>query len=124
MLCFASCLHRENFCGRGSVGLSGVDSLISLSGCSRTALSSVCVGSLVVLGLYLLVAPLLVGSPLQWVYWYSQLPPCLICDWGRVKAKWSKTVGEYSMGPKAQTTSEQRGDPLEKYSTNHYISLN
>ena len=45
-------------------------------------------------------------------------------DQGQGKVKWSKTVGEYSMGPKAQTTSEQRGDPLEKYSNNHYISLN
>ena len=32
------------------MGFSGVVSLISLSGCSRVVLSSVCVGSLVVLG--------------------------------------------------------------------------
>ena len=57
---------------------SGVVSLISLSGCSNVALSSICVGSLVVLGFYLLVAPLLVGS----LYWCLQLPPYLVC------AKW------------------------------------
>ena len=50
MLCFARCLHRVNFCGRSSLGLSDVFSLMSLSGCSRFAPSSVCVGSLVVLG--------------------------------------------------------------------------
>ena len=38
-----------NFYGRISVGFSGVISLISLSGSSRFALSSVCVGCLVVL---------------------------------------------------------------------------
>ena len=50
MFCFASCLCRMNFYGRNSVGFSGVVSLISLSGCSRVAVSFVCVGSLVVLG--------------------------------------------------------------------------
>ena len=50
MFCFASCLCRANFYGRNSMGFSGVISLISLSGCSKFALSSVCVGSLVVLG--------------------------------------------------------------------------
>ena len=65
MLCFARYLHRVNFDGTSSVGLSGVVSLISLFGCPRVALSSVCVGFLVVLGLYLLMIPLLVGSPLQ-----------------------------------------------------------
>ena len=39
-------------------------------------------GSLVVFGFYTLVAPLLVGS-LQQVYWYSQLPPYLVCDLGQ-----------------------------------------
>ena len=41
-----------------------VQSLISLSGYSRFDLSSVCVGSLVVLGIYLLVASMLTGSSL------------------------------------------------------------
>ena len=50
MLGFAGCLCRVNFCGRNSVGFSGVVSLISSSGCSRFALSFVCVESLVVLG--------------------------------------------------------------------------
>ena len=50
MFCFASYLCRVNFYGRSSEGFSGVVPLISLSGCSRFALSSVCVGSLVVLG--------------------------------------------------------------------------
>ena len=50
MFCFASCLCTANFYGRNSMGFSGVISLISLSGCSKFALSSVCVGSLVVLG--------------------------------------------------------------------------
>ena len=45
-----SCLYRMNFYGRNSMRFSGVVSLISLSGCCRFALSSVCVGSLVVLG--------------------------------------------------------------------------
>ena len=54
------------------MGLGGVVSLIFLSGCSRVALSSVFVGSLVVLGL--LVVPLLVGSPLQWIYWLFTTP--------------------------------------------------
>ena len=85
MFCFSSCLRRVNFCGRISVGLSGVVSLISLSGCSKVALSSVCVGSHFVPGLYQLMAPLLVGSPLQQVYWYSQLPPCLV--WDQVQGK-------------------------------------
>ena len=62
------------------MGFSGVVSLISLSGCPRFALSSVYVDSLVVLGLYLLVAPLLVDSLLQLVYWHAQLPPYLVCD--------------------------------------------
>ena len=50
MFHFASYLCRVNFYGRISVWFSGVVSLISLSGRSRFALSSVCVGSLVVLG--------------------------------------------------------------------------
>ena len=50
MLSSASCLCRVKFYGRSSVGLTGLVSLISLSGCSRVAPSSVCVGSLVVLG--------------------------------------------------------------------------
>ena len=62
------------------MGLSGVVSLISLSECCRVALSSICVGSLVVLEFYLLVFPLLVGSLLQGIYWYSQLPPYHVCD--------------------------------------------
>ena len=37
--------------------------------CSRLALFSVCVGSLVVFGLHLVVVSLLVGSPLQQAYW-------------------------------------------------------
>ena len=68
--CGASCLPGVNFCSKGSVEVSGAVPLISLSVCSRVALSFVCVGSLVVLGLSFLVAPLLVGSPFQLVYWY------------------------------------------------------
>ena len=56
------------------MGLSGLVSLI-LSVCSRFPLSSVYVGSLVIPGFYLLVAPLLLSSLLQQVYWCSQLPP-------------------------------------------------
>ena len=82
MLCFASCVCRANFCGRSSVGLSHLVSLIFLSGCFRVALSSICIVSLFVIGLYLLVAPLLASSLLQQVYWSSQLPHCLVCDWG------------------------------------------
>ena len=80
MLCFANCVCRVNFYGRSSVAFSGMVSLISLTGCSRFALSSICVVSLVVLGCYLLVAPLLVDSLLQLVYWHAQLPPYLVCD--------------------------------------------
>ena len=50
MFSFVSCLCRVNFYGRNSMGFSGVVSLISLSGHSRFVLSSVCMGSLVVLG--------------------------------------------------------------------------
>ena len=50
MFCFASRLCRVNFYGRNSMGFCGVVFLISLSGHSRIALSSVFVGSLVVLG--------------------------------------------------------------------------
>ena len=50
MFHFPSCFCRVNFYVRNSMGFSGVVSLISLSGHSRFALSSVCVGSLVVLG--------------------------------------------------------------------------
>ena len=69
MFCFASYVCRVNFYGRNSVGFSGVVSLISLSGYSKFALSSVCVGSLVELvTFYFLVVPLLVVSLLQQVY--------------------------------------------------------
>ena len=50
------------------MGFSGVVSLISFCRCSRFAFSSVCVGSLVVLGFLPLVVPLLVVSLLQQVY--------------------------------------------------------
>ena len=43
---------------------------------------------------------------------------------GRVKTKWSKTVGEYSMGFKVQTSSEQIGVVLGKYGNNCDISPN
>ena len=119
MLCFDSCLHRVNFYGKRSVGLGGVVSLISLFGCSRVALSSICVGSLVVPGFYLLVAPLLMGSFLQRVYWYSQLPPYLVCDLGKYKVEWIMTFREYSMGFKVPTSRKEIRDPLEKYSNNH-----
>ena len=46
----ASCLCRVNFYGRNFMGFSGVVFLISLSGCCRFVLSSVCVGFFVVLG--------------------------------------------------------------------------
>ena len=82
MLCFASWLCRVKFYGRCSVGLSGVVSLISLSGCCSIALSPACVGPLVALGPYLLVDPLLAGSLLQLVYWYAQITPYLVCDQG------------------------------------------
>ena len=41
---------------------------------------------------------------------------------GRTKVKWSKTVGEYSMGFEVQTSIEQTGVPLEKYSNNPDMS--
>ena len=43
------------------MGFSAVVSFISLSGCSRVALSFVFMGSLVVLGFHLLEVPLLLG---------------------------------------------------------------
>ena len=46
---FSTYLCRVNFYGRDLMRFSGVVSLISLSGYSSFALSSVCVGSLVVL---------------------------------------------------------------------------
>ena len=79
MLSFASCLCRVNFYGRSSIGFSGVVSLISLSGCSRVALSSVCVVSFC--NCVLPVGGSFVGvfSPPR-VYWYSLLLPYLVCD--------------------------------------------
>ena len=62
MFLVASCLCRVNFYGRNSMGFSGVVSLISLSGCSRFALSSICVVLFLYLGFDLLVVPLLVVS--------------------------------------------------------------
>ena len=67
MLCFASCLHGVIMYDRGSVEFYGVGSLIFLSGYSNVAISFVCVGYLLVLVVYLLVAPLSVSSPLQHV---------------------------------------------------------
>ena len=52
MFCFASYVCRVNFYGRNAMGFRGVFSLICLCGCSRFVLSSVCVGSLVVLGFF------------------------------------------------------------------------
>ena len=73
------------------MGLSDVVSLISLSGCSRFALSSVCLGSLVVLGLSPLVVPLLFSSLLQQLLstHNSHLVLCVIR--GRENLEWSKT---------------------------------
>ena len=51
MLCFAGCLCGVNFCDKDSMGLRVVVSLMSLSGCSSFAFSSLCVGSVAVLGL-------------------------------------------------------------------------
>ena len=42
----------------------------------------------------------------------------------RVKEKWSKKAGEYSMGFKVLTSGEQIGDLLKKYSNNCDISCN
>ena len=55
--------HTVNFCGRGSVVLSGVVSLISLWEHSKVALFSICVDCLVIFGFYLLVAHFLWFSP-------------------------------------------------------------
>ena len=49
-LLLPACRHEVDFCGSSSVGLSGVVSLVCLSGCSRVTLSSVCVCSPVSLG--------------------------------------------------------------------------
>ena len=49
MFCFASCVCRVHFYGRNFMRFTGLVSLISLSSHSRFAISSVCVGSLVVL---------------------------------------------------------------------------
>ena len=65
---FANCLCRMNFYVGNFMGFSSVVSLNSLSGLSKVALSSFCVGSLLYLGLYVLVVPVLVASLLQWVY--------------------------------------------------------
>ena len=81
MLCFSICLYKVSFCGSSSMGFRVAVSLISLSGFYRVALSSICVGSLL-LEPYLLVDPLLVDSPVQQAYWYSHLPPCLVCGQG------------------------------------------
>ena len=51
-----ACICGVAFFSKSSVGLLGTVSLISLSGCSRVVISSVCVSSPVVFGLYLFVA--------------------------------------------------------------------
>ena len=50
------------------------------SGCERRRSVSTYTAILVLYGLELLMAPLLVGSPLQRVYCYLQCPSCLICS--------------------------------------------
>ena len=62
------------------MGFSGVVSVISLSGCSRFALSLFVWALLSHLGFYLFMVSLLVVSLIQQVYLYSQLTPILICD--------------------------------------------
>ena len=42
----------------------------------------------------------------------------------RAKATWSKTAGEYPMGFKLQTSSEQIEVPVGKYGNNHDTSPN
>ena len=97
VLSFASCLCRVNFCGRNSVGLNGVVSLFSMSGCSRVSPFSICVGSVCV-GFPML------GFTCWWLLCWWVLPSSrftgihnshlvLYVIRGRVKVKWSKTVG-------------------------------
>ena len=49
------------------------------------------------------------------------LPQLIRSRW---KSKWSKTVGECSMGFKVRTSSKQIGVPLEKNGNNRGSSLN
>ena len=118
MLCFASCPCRVDFYGRNSVGLSGIVSLISLSGCFGVALSFFCVGSFVVLGFYLLVAPLfLVLSSSRFTGIHnSHLILYVIKGWMQ--------VGEYFMVFVVPTSKKQIGNPLEKYSSKCHNSPN
>ena len=79
VLCSATCLH-----GWTSVIRFVWDSVVHflLSHCLDALglpFLSLVVVLLLYLDFYLLVATFLVGSLLQWVYWYSQLPPCLVC---------------------------------------------
>ena len=93
-------------------------SLISFTGCSRFALSSVCVGSLVVL-VFLPFGGSFVGGfspPIGILMLY------VISDRG--EAKWIKTTGDYFMGFKVPTSREEIGYILDKYSISHEILPN
>ena len=92
------------------MGFSGVVFLISLSGCCRFVLSSVCVGSLVVL-VFLPFGGSFVGGfspPIGILMLY------VISDRG--EAKWIKTVGEHFMGFEVSASGEEIGDSLDKCS--------
>ena len=76
LICFDSLLHRA-FCGRSPVGLSGTVSPNSWAGFSRDALYAIYVGSLVVIGFWLLLALSLGGFPHWLAGWESHPPPHL-----------------------------------------------
>ena len=124
MFYFASCLCRVKVYGRSSLEVSCVVSLISLSGCYRVALSSICVGFLVVLGLYLeFVTPFWWVLPSTGFTGIHNSDLILYMIRGRAKVKWIKSE-EYSMGFKVPARREKIGDPLENYCNNHDISPN
>ena len=83
--------------------------LISLSGCSRFALSSVFVGSFIVLGFLLFGGSFVSGfsPPLGILTNVHSSHLILYVISGRWKAKWIKTVGEYSTGFKVPTNREE-----------------
>ena len=70
------CFCGVNFYDRRPVGFSGVVSLIYWTWCSWDALYAIYVGSLVVIGFWLLLGHCLVGPSLQLVDWGS---PGLVC---------------------------------------------
>ena len=121
IFCFASCLCRVNFYGRNSMGLTGVVSLISLSGCSRFALSTVSVGSFVVFG-FLPFRDSFVGGFFPPASILRFTAPTYSCMWPVAEGRQNGLRQQESIlwDFKVPASREEIGDSLGKYSFNWY----